>query len=538
MRTFLVHVLFIVLFIYGCSDSRGGSAGSAHVCEPGETQACTCVSSAQGAQSCASDQMGWEPCQCESTSSDECSGPQANTRPECPGYNPCFEVACVDGSYCHEGDCVQCLSDQECVDMFDAGPSCVVNDDGAWSVLGLPADARCTQENTCVYDETICEHGCQNGQCLEHCTAGDCPSEAPFCVAVPYWSEGLRSCHTCIPTDEDDDGVDEGCSENQPACVERPTRVGGAEYGCAECREQCTDGFVCQKGLCLPDPALEWTKVAVHGPGGMVCALRRNGDMGCWGYVYQHGFVSEFIEGPFTDLSSGHGRYCGVRDDMSLECAWFRPDVSPQEVPEGRFVEIEAGGTQDCALREDGRIQCWRWSEGIDVPYTPEGTYVQFASGFGVICGLREDGRVECGWHGGEDPDHGQVDPEGVFTQIDAGNYFACGLREDGQISCWGGSSLPHHFSDDQEIPEGPFVQVTAGMHYACGLRPDGQAACWGWLDAMAASRYEPLPPEDMKFTHLDVGPWFSACGTTLDGGVHCWGRLSFADNPEAQPPD
>jgi hypothetical protein len=75
MRIFLLSLIAsFCLVVVGCGDDGSGS-----VCEPGETQECTCTDGSDGAQSCEDDGSGWGECECDGGDSDSDSDSDSDT---------------------------------------------------------------------------------------------------------------------------------------------------------------------------------------------------------------------------------------------------------------------------------------------------------------------------------------------------------------------------------------------------------------------------------------------------------------------------
>ena len=64
MRRASSGLLLIGVILVACAADRRDDGTDDEVCEPGETQPCTCTDGSAGAQSCNAEGTGWEECVC------------------------------------------------------------------------------------------------------------------------------------------------------------------------------------------------------------------------------------------------------------------------------------------------------------------------------------------------------------------------------------------------------------------------------------------------------------------------------------------
>ena len=301
------------------------------------------------------------------------------------------------------------------------------------------------------------------------------------------------------------------------------------------------------------------------------CALRADGSFACWGSL--DGYSLGDVESP-PDLrlaSLGEGDLCGLHDDKTMACWYFRRGESYNDPYRVQLTDALAGtfthAGSRCGTRTDGSVTCW-YASGPDPASPPSGSKFSQTSD---LCGITTEGRIEC-WdreylgisltvEGWRPPDPGEL-PAGGFSDVSVGGFrdassVACAVRSDGALACWGGTSrwptdppagaytavsvgryracavevggdLEGWSWRDEELegagvrapgdpPTVRFGSVSVTTSYACGLRTNGSVECWGMGTIGKA------PPPNIKFTQISVGPTY-ACGVGTDGRVRCWG--------------
>lgn len=284
---------------------------------------------------------------------------------------------------------------------------------------------------------------------------------------------------------------------------------------------------------------------------GVICGLRPQGEVVCWGEYGEHvsGYVG--VMGRFTGIRGSGVIGCGLRRSGQVDC-WNPFGLTVPDVPFfERFTTIDTSRYgRLCGLPLGGGVECWggierELADGVvlprpDVDFGGGRWFVSVSAGGAHVCALGLDGRVSCwgsNWFGQADA------PPGEFVAVDAGTSHTCGLRSDGSVECWGEDSLDaadmastwFEFGGDEEAvhadsidrrgsrveplssalldlegavpeaevraemarraqgwepPTGQFVQVSAGHGFSCGLRPGGEVECWGYF-----AREEPRIP-------------------------------------------
>ena len=185
-----------------------------------------------------------------------------------------------------------------------------------------------------------------------------------------------------------------------------------------------------------------------------VCALRRSGEVACWG-------------------AAALFQLAGKREPAK--------ELSPRAV-DGLtdVVELDAGHDMTCARKRSGELLCWG-----DPDYGQLGAKDH-----------RKSIKLPNGLSQTQYPD--SVRPTAVLgigpaAQVDIGDNFACATSA-GEVRCWGSNSWGRlgHGRFGQETrkigstpPPPEFViaevkQVSAGQLHACALLDSGEVHCWG----------------------------------------------------------
>ncbi len=231
------------------------------------------------------------------------------------------------------------------------------------------------------------------------------------------------------------------------------------------------------------------------------CALRRSGEVRCWGPSNENARVQ-----PRPDDVCAPG---GAPD----RCA---PAPTGAGATLDQSNDLALGGNTLCVLRPDGAVACARGPSNadattpiLDLMPIPSATAV--AAG-GTWCALTVDGAVHCG--GGflagheRDSDPVRIDAlDGIHaTQVTVGGTHACVLDGAGTAWCWGAN------------PFGETGQTAtcAGNQRSCAWAPQPPAPVPG------------VPP----LVHLEASPR-TTCGIARDASLHCWGAITKTGAPE-----
>jgi alpha-tubulin suppressor-like RCC1 family protein len=280
--------------------------------------------------------------------------------------------------------------------------------------------------------------------------------------------------------------------------------------------------------------------IAVSAGTNTACALRRWGDVVCWGHdAFRH------LRGPTqvpglrgaTALSVGpDGHRCAVLASGGVACwgqsdrsefgdgemsSWETPpELSDEPVPVVDLtdaVQVSAGWDHTCAADAYGAAYCWGANRSI--------------------AGLLEGrGRL------GDGTDEDRARPTRVVelddaVQVAAGFGHSCALRSDGSVACWGdntrgqlgdgtfdGSLVPVEVGGLHDV-----VQLSAGFNANCALKADGSLWCWGdgggGQLGDGSTRTSPSPVRTAGIAdavHLDVSNT-PCCAVRCTGDVACW---------------
>ena len=318
--------------------------------------------------------------------------------------------------------------------------------------------------------------------------------------------------------------------------------------------------------------------VSLHASWAMVCGLRGDGRVECFG---GGGEAQRELEGGrFRALSFGRLFGCGVRVGGRLVC-WGEAPSALVTSPRGDFIDVAVAEDHVCAVRAGGELACWgndRWEgwsaaaawDGLELP---GGEFTAVSAGWLHVCGLRAGGEVVCRDVLGEtwslvgryvaissawDPYGGTVcglsifggvncgnqegtravGAAGKFVSVSLGGEYGCGVRVDGSLACWG----QRHLGECDKVlrdecwgwdaypafaPVGPFTAVGVALSLIdglpapiCAVRAGGDIVCWNTGDEAHA-------PPGGEFAALDASPRL-ACGLRPGGRATCWGLVAL----------
>ncbi len=177
-----------------------------------------------------------------------CVTRQCSVSAECMGLacvggfcSPCSTTAqCASPLICNAGACINHIGagNNNC---YHVGARCIVSSSSV-TVDGTCCSNqvcyRCCSSNDCSGNVLCCNNYC-NFQEVPCCSNGDCPSELPICLKAS--GTGRDRCVQCLS--------DNDCSGG--TVCDQPTGTCLARCGPGN---SCPLDFVCEQGLCFPDP--------------------------------------------------------------------------------------------------------------------------------------------------------------------------------------------------------------------------------------------------------------------------------------------
>lgn len=221
-------------------------------------------------------------------------------------------------------------------------------------------------------------------------------------------------------------------------------------------------------------------QIASHGY--HTCAVRKTGQIACWG-----------------------GNYAGQLGDGGSDEK--TEPVSVQFVSDA--VEVATGLYHTCAVRKTGEVACWG-----------------------------EGGDGELG-HGVRESSRGPVTVKGLTdaTNVMAGKEFTCARRKSGEVACWGSArrgklgngSTAEHSAPVEVSGVTDATHVALGANHSCALRRDGSATCWGlgyYSGSGDGYRARGIPPALVKDLTEIVDLRSSdryGCALKKSGEVYCF---------------
>src|SRR3954453_5144647 len=158
-----------------------------------------------------------------------------------------------------------------------------------------------------------------------------------------------------------------------------------------------------------------------------------------------------------VEVSGYNGHNCLLKVGGEVAC-WSGQGYQSPPKGAGPFTAISAGAVRDCGVQEDRSIVCW--GEGRSETISGAFTSVSVGNGFG--CGVEIDGSVSC-WgnnNAGQAPQH----LDGPFVSVDAGDSHTCAIKTDQSIACWGSNGS----GQAPAAVAGSFISISAGQSSTC----------------------------------------------------------------------
>ncbi|MBK6921779.1 MAG: hypothetical protein IPH07_30565 [Deltaproteobacteria bacterium] len=427
----------------------------------------------------------------------------------------------------------------------------------------------------CACNDGMCQAdlGCVDGTCVTVCGNGTL--------------EGSEQC------DPPDDGPDQGCEADCTVSPGIAALALGHDHTCGmthDGRLRCWgNGDHGKTGhadtanigdnelpATVTDVDIGGAAVAVDLGSAFSCALRRNGQVYCWGF-YELGRLGL---GP------------SVMQDIGDSESPVRAGAVPLPA---NVIDVSVGGSHACAVIDDGAVYCWGDGNAGKLGYSatdPVGltntpmeqgpvplgrVAARVAAGAGHTCVIEAvSGDVYCwgdaaqGILGNQtnNPDIGDDEPASASTKvslpspaidISAGSQHTCVILDTGAAVCWGnGGDGRLGYGDTQDLGDNEdlmsstldvggaaVLRISAGRAHTCALLDGGDVRCWGQGAAGklgqgatdnlgdAAGDLPALIPsvvvdDDPTAQVLDIVAGGDHTCARLDGGrVRCWGEAA-----------
>ena len=270
------------------------------------------------------------------------------------------------------------------------------------------------------------------------------------------------------------------------------------------------------------------------------CAIKTNGDLYCWGGNTPYGQVgvgysnahvleptrvkNEDGAGYLTDVinvDEGEEHTCAIRRNGDLYC-WGgnsygmvgNGNTTTQNLPvhiitNEKFRKVSLGDYHSCAITRDDRLYCW---------------------------GGNSDGRTGVG---GTQNILTPVQILENVDSVDANYHHTCAVTKNGDLYCWGENS-------DGRVGNGTFTNqqtpvkvlenvksVDVGYYHTCALKTDGSLHCFGahnygavgWGDITAnVSR----PVSVLRDLKSYCTAYSNTCGLDMNDTLWCFGQNNY----------
>ncbi|HEX7480420.1 MAG TPA: hypothetical protein VF331_21645 [Polyangiales bacterium] len=269
----------------------------------------------------------------------------------------------------------------------------------------------------------------------------------------------------------------------------------------------------------------DWVSVATTGDenGSYVqhCAIKRNGQLSCWGWQDAYPPAPLAVAGPWSSVSAHGDQVCGIRQG-AIYCWGRRLDVTgPSNMPQQIGVDTDwksmsSGDFHACALKQSGGLYCWG------------------ASRMGQ---LGQGGAAPTSDMHPFDPI--RVGTDSDWSAVESGLLHSCGLKTSGAVYCWGNNDYGALGDATSMMQTGPvragaatnWTQLALGNRSTCAINKDKQLWCWGqiasFLRTGSQATLDVQPPLQIGTEHV----WKSvavgithACALTDAGATFCFG--------------
>ena len=332
--------------------------------------------------------------------------------------------------------------------------------------------------------------------------------------------EGQEVCDD-LDADEDCDGLvddDDATAIGQTAWYRDVDEDGFGDAGSGTLRCDPLSDEVANYGDCDDTDSLvldscTFAKVSVSNT--RSCALRKNGEMICWG----GGAAAP--SSPGRDLASTNDATCAALTDGSLVCWGMSTGWSSYALPSGPdFWQVEVGYDHAVALDANGDAFGFgrnTYGQADDVTGPFDSVH---PVGFNATCGLDSTGAVTCWGAWDYLPDLARTGPYSLLAAAEGGGSFLCGVDLAGDLECWGRGTVAVDAGVDIVPTDGPYSALSCSGRACCAVQETtGSVDCWG--HASDLQNLGAAPPE-VQF--VDVASTEThACGIDQSGCIECW---------------
>lgn len=299
---------------------------------------------------------------------------------------------------------------------------------------------------------------------------------------------------------------------------------------------------------------------AVAAGAGFTCAVHRNGEVSCWG-ANRLGQLGEGSTDSDTNppgriprlfgvatISAGQDHVCAIRRDGTLSCWGWVYGSSPRAVATpDEVTSVSMGGIETCITVADGRVFCWDYGETTTSRMTqvPEITdAVKVSVGIGTACVLHLAGGVSC-W-GRNDvgqvgdgtttrraaPVRVRLAADAVDVSVSSGSpnvgAHACAVHKDNSISCWG-SNEAGQLNDGTDSSGLLPAQIQLLDTVTSNRVPfDSTELLQEWTDTVVENREDDFPWLREAWDHIRRDTTASAAGTGGEVDLECFSGSSF----------
>lgn len=271
---------------------------------------------------------------------------------------------------------------------------------------------------------------------------------------------------------------------------------------------------------------------------GHTCAIRRGGQVVCWG------------ANPYLQIGQDSSVSRSTIPMPVKQAGWT--GTAPDDGPLENVVQLAGGNRHTCARQTGGSVVCWGANS---VGQLGNGATTNSFIPVAV---------KQTGWTGIPPNDHSLGDA--IRITAARGGLHTCAVRTSGQVACWGNNvngQLGDGTFTDRTSPvavkqvgwtagspgDGLLTdasQIAAGAFHSCAVGQDGGVTCWGsnqkgqlGTGASTGSAvpvpvrqtgWTGTPPDDKLFhdaTGITAGREFS-CATGEDRTVSCWGLNEY----------